>query len=199
MSRQQHIGAHVERGTQALSEQSLLPRLKHRSFEVALNGQGIPPEHAPLVTPWVGELLVTYAFEVGDQYVMASRHHLVQAGIDPRDVPAHAITNLKQRLGTVHRYERAGVYLVLCGGELEACLMLVDEFWQDICRQLGVSTLLASVPRRDRLLFTPDNRPEALTALREATAGFHAEQDDGHALSLQAMSLGPLGWRLVAN
>ncbi len=183
---------------------ALVPRIKHLAFERALDEHGIPREQRPLTEPLVGELLLTYAFDLPEQFVMASRLALERAGIAVHEAREIACANLKARLPEVKYYGREGVYLAVTGGELEACLLLVDEVWADARERVqgGVQggaqgDLVVAVPRRDRLLIADGRDPSKLAALRRAAREFHDEHDDGHALSLQLMVRHGAGWRLL--
>jgi len=55
----------------ALRHQQLVPRIKHVNFRKALQERGLPEEHLPATTPLCGELLVSYTFDLPEQFVIA--------------------------------------------------------------------------------------------------------------------------------
>jgi len=171
----------------------LVPRIKHLAFGRALRSQGIPADQMPVIEPLAGELEVTYAFDLPDQFRMASPAALRQAGVEPRQVRAVASENLRRRLGPVQVYSRGGVDLVVTGEDLEACLLLVEPFWSETQARLGPEFAVC-VPRRDRLLISHGLDAEALDATSVAAREFHAERNDAHALSLQLMVRRDGGW-----
>ena len=181
-----------------LLRSSLVPRIKHLAFEEALRERGIPAEQMPPTAPLVGELLVTYAFDLPEQFVMASASNLARAGISLDEVHALATRNLTARLPTIEYYEGPGVHLAVTGGDLEACLLLAEKVWDDAATRFKRGFVVC-VPRRDRLLVSDGGDAEAIAAIRRAAEEFYTEQDDGHALSLQLMSRVGNGWRLHAQ
>lgn len=81
---------------QGLSSEKLVPRNRHVDYPKALQAQGVPEQHLPATTPLCGELLVTYAFDLSEQFIMDTPGQLKQAGIAESEVPALALRNLMQ-------------------------------------------------------------------------------------------------------
>ncbi len=182
----------------APSRGALVPRIKHLAFERHLRGVGIPPEQLPLFEPLVGELLVTYAFDLPDQFVMANPTNLASAGIAPGEARALACANLSARAPKITIERHRGALLVVTGGDWEACLLLQDGLWSGAHARFEAGCFVCA-PRRDRLLVSDGSGNDAAAALRVAAASHFAEQDDGHALSMQLMTRHGPTWRVLVQ
>ncbi len=182
----------------AMVRRSLVPRIKHLAFERALHEHGIPPDQMPLTAPLAGELLVTYAFDLPEQFVMVNPANLARAGISTEEAHALAVGNLMSRLPPIEYYQGPGVHLAVTGGDLEACLLLADNVWDDAATRFK-NGFVVCAPRRDRLLVSDGDSTEAIAAILRAAEEFFTEEEDGHALSLQLMRRSGSGWALHAQ
>ena len=177
---------------------ALVPRIKHLAFERDLRERGIPSEHLPLFEPLVGELMVTYAFDLPDQFVMATPTNMARAGIALDEARGLSCVNLRSRLPEIQYVCRPRVFLATTGGNWEACLLLLDEVWQRVHARRPEGFVVC-VPRRDRLLISEGVGVEAMAALRRAADRVFMEQGDAHALSLQCMTWQHDHWRVRAQ
>lgn len=179
--------------------QGLTLRVKHRRFLDTLRLHGVPDEQLPVTAPLCGELLLSYAFEQPEQFVMATPPLLAWAGVALADCQALALNNFKGRFSAqlLRTGVHEGLVAVRTGGELEAVLLAFDGFWQHhVSSEIGRQTCVCA-PRRDVLLIANLSVPGALQALQtEAARVFHASTDE-HALSLQLMQWTPAGWQLA--
>ncbi|ABM56052.1 hypothetical protein [Verminephrobacter eiseniae] len=185
----------VEPPTLALRRKQLVPRIKHVNFRKALQERGLPEEHLPATTPLCGELLVSYAFDLPEQFVMVSPRQLKQAGIAVSEMPALALDNLARSMPEPQQSRLNGCIAINTGGDLEATLLLLDAFWEQMQASLG-GEIVAVVPRRNRLLLCAGNDAQALEQLDRQARVFFAEEQDAHALSLQKMVRRNGRWQL---
>lgn len=181
-----------------LLRSALVPRIKHLAFERALREHAIPAEHLPVFEPLVGELLVTYAFDLPEQFVMANPTNMSRAGLSPGEARALACANLRARLPTVGFVRGPGGSFARTGGDWEACLLLLDELWQCTPPRFDVGSVVC-VPRREQLLVSDGGDAQAIAAMREAAARLFHERDDEHALSLQLMTRVGDRWKVHAQ
>lgn len=178
-----------------LRREQLVPRIKHLNFIKTLQAYGIPVAQQPATTPLCGELLVTYAFDLPDQFVMATPEQLEQAGISVAEMPALALKNLAQGMPPPPRLRKQGCMDVRIDGQTEATLLLLDDFWQQIQAGLG-GDIVATAPRRDRLLVCDAGDAGALELLDKKSQAAFTEVQDEHALSLQKMLRRDGRWEL---
>lgn len=164
----------------------LVPRIKHQAFSLALERAGVPAEQRPVTTPLCGELLITYAFDLPDSFIMATPDLLEEARIAPADMGQLAIANLQRDLPQVSFSKQRECGLAQVGGDLEAALLLVDSVWGGIEPKMK-GELLAAVPRRDRLVLCDSANAEGMGALRGLIGEFFDEHNDQHRLSKQLM------------
>ena len=174
-------------------------RVKHRHFLDALRAHGVPSEQLPVTAPLCGELLLSYAFEQPERFVMATPPLLAQAGVAPDDCRALVLANFKGRFSAqlVRVSEHQGLFKVRTGGDLEAVLLAFDGFWQShVSREIGTETVVCA-PRRDVLLIADLTVHGALEALRGEAATAFGAGEDAHALSLQLMQWSTTGWQVA--
>jgi len=178
--------------------EQLTLRIKHQQFIEALRAHGVPEAQLPVTAPMCGELLISYAFDLPDHFVMATPPLLAAAGIEPDTRKALAVANFKGRFSAqlVKTGIHEGLIAVRTGQDMEAVLLVFDGFWQGHVRPEIAGDLIVCVPRRDVLLIADTAVPGALQALRaESARAFHAVADN-HALSLQQMQWTADGWAL---
>ncbi|MEF7615655.1 DUF1444 domain-containing protein [Aquincola sp. MAHUQ-54] len=174
----------------------LLPRIKHIAFLQALRDAGVPAEQQPATSALCGELLVTYAFDQPEQFVMATPGLLARTGIAPQDAAAVALTNLRRQLPEPKYFMKGGCIAAYTGGGLEATLLLLDDLWLDLQPRFRGDIVVAA-PHRDRLLMCDSGDTQALATLRDDSRQFLAEADDGHGLSAQLMVRRGGRWQLL--
>ena len=177
---------------------ALVPRIKPLAFERTLRDYGIPHEKMPLIEPLVGELLVAYAFDLPGHVMTANLANIARIGISPDEVHALAMRNLKARLPPIEYSASHGVFLAVTGRDLEACLLLADNVWEDAAVRFKRGFVVCA-PRRDCLLVSEGDTAEAIAAIRHAARDIVAKQDDAHGLSMQLMSRAGRQWRLHAE
>jgi len=188
---QPSIGANLRRD-------QLVPRLKHVHFVRALEQAGVPPAQRPAIMPLCGDLLVTYAFDLPDTFMMASPALLEQTGIAPAEVAQLAIENLGRQMSEPQFMNQDGCGVAHTGDNLEATLLLLDGVWAGLQSHIR-GELLAAVPRRDRLLVCDSANADATRALPGLAAAYFAEHEDQHALSTQIMVRRGGNWTLYAS
>lgn len=178
-----------------LTAARLRPRIRHVNYIKTLREAGMPPDQIPDHAPLCGDLLVTYAFDLPDSFIMATVTLLESAGIARRDAPRVARENLASILPRVSFQTNDGYGMAMTGGELEASLLVLDGLWQVVQEDIG-GELLVTVPRRNRLLMCDSAHGHAVDALRAQTLKFSRELHDQHYLSNQIMVRRDDAWSL---
>lgn len=178
-----------------LRRDQLVPRIKHAEFVRTLDRAGVAPAQRPAFSPLCGDLLVTYAFDLPDSFVMATAPLLEHAGIDEDEMARLAVDNLERNLPESKFYASRGCGLAHVGGDLEATLLLVDSVWDGIVPDVS-GELVACAPRRNRLLVCDSANSAALEQLRAQSQEFFVEEEDHHALSTQLMVRRGARWML---
>lgn len=184
--------------TPAVSRDTLVPRIRHIDFLKALQTHGIPPEQMPVTLPLCGELILTYAFDLPEQFVMATPPFLAQAGVSPDEVDTLARANLKGRFSAqLLRTDHDGLMAVQAGDGFEAVLLILDAFWDQHVRSVVAGDIVSAAPRRDVLLIADAAIAGAVDALREQAAAVLRGSQDAHGLSAQAMVRRDGRWQML--
>jgi uncharacterized protein YtpQ (UPF0354 family) len=179
----------------ALNASQLVPRIKHLNFLRAVREAGVPEDEVPYHSPLCGELLVTYAFDLPDSLIMATTGLLKQTGVSFNDLPPLARANLQRLLPQPQFFAKDGCGLAYTGEGMEATLLLVDKVWNEMQPSFR-GDIIATAPRRDRILMCDSADASAVAALRVQSQGFFNEIDDPHRLSTQLMVRRDGGWTL---
>lgn len=177
---------------------TLVPRIRHVNFLKALQAHGVPPEQMPVTQPLCGELLVTFAFDLPEQFVMATPPLLARAGIAPDEIDALVRTNLKGRFGAqLMKTDQDGLMTVQAGDAYEAVLLILDGFWDQHVRSVVAGDIVVAAPRRDVLLIADAAVAGAVAALRERANEVFRGSTDAHGLSAQVMVRRDGRWQLL--
>jgi hypothetical protein len=99
-------------------------------------------------------LLAAYLVDEGEYYSYVQHRHLADSLITCDELHAQALANLTalaEKRAEVRPY--GNIYAVLMGGDFEASIILVDEFWSEWNAQLAPDGFLAAFPARDLLAF----------------------------------------------
>ena len=139
----------------------IFPRLKHLNFVEALQPAlealkemgGDPIADTPVTRPLAGDLLISYAFDMTDQWRAVSNRHMLELGLDPNSLHALAMSNLEDAFSHLLRIESLKLYrIVTTGYELEACAMLIPDLWDRLAGEVR-GELLVVVPTVDQISF----------------------------------------------
>lgn len=180
----------------ALHVGQLQPRIKHLAFARTLQEAGMTEDEVPLMQNFCGELLVTYAFDTPDQFIMATPDLLEQVGVTEDDLPDVAMSNLVKAMRWPPQFKlKNGVNKLDLGGNHEAVLLIVSGAFDQIESHLE-GPPVASAPHRDCLLICNSSSTDAIAELRRQTAEEFNQRQDNHRLSTQVMIRRDGIWRL---
>ena len=156
---------------QPLDPSLIVPRIKHTNFLAILRDKIKNEDSLPATEPLVADLLVTYAFDLPESFQMVRVADVRQMGLSPEQLRATAIANLKAQLGNIGRAGEPPLLKVVTGNNLEACVLLVDDFWAGLAGKIPPEVVVG-VPTRDVLLITTSASAKGgIQMLREAING----------------------------
>lgn len=181
----QHLDATPTEHTTLHADQ-LRPRIKHKAFARALAARGVPRDQMPLMQVLCGDLLVAYAFDLPDGFRMATAADIAAVGVTKDELHGVTFRNVIRTVPEPKYLNRDNVHLMQTGQQMETSMLVIDGLWDLIQPQLK-GPILASAPRRDRLLLCDGADEQAIAALRRQTAEYFDEHDDEHRLSTQIM------------
>ncbi len=159
----------------------IVPRIKHTNFLRALNEMPeIQADSMPIIEPLVGDLLLTYALDVGPNFISVSAGTLEQYQINQSDLRQIAETNALEAMSELRVRTEGAVNELLARDNMAACSILYPELWQQIEQELN-GPVVAAFPHRDIVLYTCADSPEHVASLKAAVA--QIDFDETHALS----------------
>jgi uncharacterized protein YtpQ (UPF0354 family) len=168
------------------STSQIVPRIKHTNFLAAVKSMGASPDETPVTEPLIADLLITYAFDLPGSFQMVSPNDCRNLGIGEEKLRGIAVENLKKQLGKIGFQGKQPLQKVMVGNDLEACLLLVDDFWSQLAGQIPPE-IVVGVPARDVLLVSTSSSPDdGLKRLRELTVQAHAKGGN-HNLTTQLL------------
>lgn len=178
----------------------ILPRIKHVDFNAGLSLAGMPADQLPITEPLVGKLVVTYAFDLPQGFMMVRQQDLTQLGIAREQLRKLSLDNLKKHTPQIAA-EPAGadgeLRRVVTGNHFEACTLLASNFWKTVATQVAGEVLMA-VPSRDVVLFCSSQSPLALQAMAQAVTEV-LRIETGHALSEELFAWRSGEWQVAGK
>jgi uncharacterized protein YtpQ (UPF0354 family) len=151
----------------------IVPIVKDRAWmaEVRKGVQGrvTGPMSEHVFEPLNEQLTIVYAEDSPKNIRYLSPDMLVAAKIPRETLRALAIANLRRIVPKIEVQGGNGVFMIIAGGDFEACLLLFDDLWQG--RQMDVrGDYVVAIPSRDMLLVTGSQHPEGIQKVREVAA-----------------------------
>ena len=113
------------------------------------------------------DLSLIYYVETPGGRVFVNADILGKLGLEKYELLLEALTNLQARLGKVERVGRGPAFLLRANGQDEACLMVLDQFWESIQNDVE-GELLVAIPAQACILFTGSKSTRGIIALRAA-------------------------------
>ncbi|QDU79032.1 hypothetical protein Pla110_07360 [Polystyrenella longa] len=136
----------------------------------------------PFTEPLVGELLITYAFDLPDTFQMVRRADLTEINVIPSELRKLAVENLRSRVGQGGYQGDPPVLRIVLGDNYDACALLYDDLWTMLGDKIPPN-LIVGVPHRDVVLLTTTASTNGgLEQIRAMVNEFHAT-DDVHGLT----------------
>lgn len=160
----------------------IVPRIKHQNFLAAVGSTGMLEDDKPYTEPLVGDLLVTYAFDLPETFQMVRKRDVADLGLAPQQLRETAVTNLKSRVGQGGYHGDPPVLRVVLGNNFDACALLYDDLWAMLGQKIPPE-IIVGVPHRDAVLMTTTASTKGgLEQIRAMVADIHAK-DEVHGLT----------------
>lgn len=144
----------------------IVPRIKHIDFLPAIRERSKNEDDLPVTEPLVADLLVTYAFDLPETFQMVRKRDVREISLSSEQLRAIAIANLKRQVGDFGYRGDPPLVQAVTGNDLEACVLLLDDFWQMLADQIPPE-IVVGVPTRDALFVTTSAWTNGLQLLRE--------------------------------
>ncbi len=171
------------------------PRIKHVAFIEGLKQiSDMPASSLPVVESLVGDLVLSYAMDMGDSYVSVSpdvltKHMRNQEELRPmaEDNALDAMRQIRQFSGIVNSLET--------GDNLIAASILYPELWEQLKSEMG-GDILVAFPHRDKVLYVREDDEPGVVELRRILEE-EIDFKDAHALSKRVYKPINRGWKVL--
>jgi uncharacterized protein YtpQ (UPF0354 family) len=146
---------------------------------------------APVVYPWMPNLLVTYVIDATDALVPIRERDI--EGVTREQLHATALANLRKRAAAKLRVEQRGsTFVLVMDGKFEASTLLLDELWDAKLRVHVQDAIVVCVPARNVVAFTSTSSPSGIDELVAIVQHLHP---GGENLLVQDLFVrGDRGW-----
>lgn len=138
----------------------------------------LPESESPVIRPLGHRLLAAYLVDEGESFAYVQYRHLAEAGMSTEELHVSAVQNLaalaEERV-EVRTY--GNIYAVLMGGNFEASLVLLEEFWSEWYSHLAPNGYVVAFPARDILAFGDSSSAEAIHELSQVCQRGNGEVD----------------------
>src|SRR5689334_3827492 len=114
-----------------INASQIVPRIKPKDFNAGLSQSGMPADQLPITEPLVGNLVVSYAFDLPQGLLLVRQQDLAQLGIPADGVRKVALENLKKQMPQIvvdPQGTDQEVLRIVTGGQWEACTLLANNF-----------------------------------------------------------------------
>jgi uncharacterized protein YtpQ (UPF0354 family) len=136
----------------AIDRNSLVPIVKDSLFLRSIQEQ--TGNQANLAAEeLLGDLWIVYASDSDQQIRFLEWADIDAVGLSRDEVKTVALGNLQTLLPEISRHGDGPVYMLTCGGNYEASLILVSSIWESQA-ELVAGDLILGVPNRDMVVFT---------------------------------------------
>ena len=173
----------------------VVPRIKHTNFLAAVDSiPGMTDASRPLTEPLVGDLLLTYAIDIGPSYLSVTAATLKDHNLQQDDLRALAQASGRQALKEIQFRTDGTIHELTAPENMAACSLLYPELWRQIEQEMGAPIAVA-FPHRDFVLYAKAD-PAGIAALNDVMS--QLDFDQTHALSRLLYRLSPSGWEVAA-
>lgn len=188
--------ARTPQTSDGLSADRILPRVTVDIFSAKLLRQEVSDDQMPIIDPIAGDLAVVYVFDLPQGFVMVSEMRKRELGLTTGQLRQVALQNLRRQMPGISRRVDPPLMAVVTGNHLEACVLLLNEFWCALASEMP-GGIVVSVPHRDVLLVTSADSEQGLARLREVTDDAFGREPT-HSLSADLFRWTGTGWEVFA-
>jgi hypothetical protein len=147
----------------------VVPRIYVALPDVGTAEVTLSKAESPVERRLVADLLIFYAFDLGNYYRIVSYGDLERLAITADELHERALLNLGELNLEVRAHKGDRVFMLTAGGNYEATLILLPKVWESVSEMVS-GQLVAAVPARDVLYFTGDADLENLAEMRKWTS-----------------------------
>ncbi len=182
--------------------ETIVPRIKHLHFLAAAATLSDKSSDRPVTMPFVADLVVAYSFDLPQIFQSVMQRDLTRLGMSVESLHERAIRNLMEHMPPIEYVgdpEEPSVLALKCGYDMEACMLLVPEYWNAASANLPNGKLVVAVPMRNLVLLTSSASMSGLEVLREVIRQASLVEDRTHNLSKSLLVWGEGRWTEFGN
>lgn len=138
------------------------------------NEMEIPEDQKPIVKSLYEDLILCFAVDQGNSYkILQNEVFKKNPNLNEDLLQQISVNALIEEIGEQIKMngDPEHIIMVTAGGNFEAAIILLDNFWQQI-HQLINGNAIISIPARDLLFICRVGNQEAIQKLREITKGY---------------------------
>lgn len=196
---QEHVAATLEaaRGADGTlpepTRDDFIPTIRNAAWLTDARTAGLA------AVPFVGDLVVVYAWDRAKSIAYASRTDVERIGMTQGELQELALANLRRRLPRELSTRGDGKsFLFTAGGNVEASLILIPEIWDNLAAQLP-GDVVACIVARDVCLVTATGIPEGTASLVAARDRIVSGMADSELISTSLLVRRGGSWAVMAN
>jgi uncharacterized protein YtpQ (UPF0354 family) len=163
------IGDAVEANTELIDRNRIVPILKDKAWledvNRTLKARGHEKGLASVYEPYNAELMIVYAQDTPSNVQHLTPENLATLKMELKELRPLACANLSRILPEPDFQPQNGLYRIMANGDYDACLLLLDDFWNSAKIEID-GELIAAVPARDFLVVTGSRDPSAVAQLK---------------------------------
>jgi uncharacterized protein YtpQ (UPF0354 family) len=153
-----------------IDQSSIVPILKDGAWVTEIDRNMKQRSKEKMLTaihePYNEELTIVYAQDTPRNVQYLTSDNLAALKLDLKQLGLLACANLKRLLPEPDIRADNGLYRIMAGGNYDACLLLLDDFW-DIAKIEVDGELIAAVPARDFLMVTGSGDASQVARLKQ--------------------------------
>ncbi len=135
----------------------ILPRIKQQNFLASIDSlEGMTDSSRPVVEQLAGDLLLTYAVDIGDSYLMLTPAILLEHNLASDKARELAELNALSVLSEIRVRTDGTIHELTAPENMAACAILCPALWKQIEGEVG-GPVIAAFPHRDAVFYAADN------------------------------------------
>ncbi|MDR9768324.1 DUF1444 family protein [Shewanella baltica] len=177
------------------NELSIVPRLKNVNYIRHLKDEhNMADDDIPYTSPFVGDLLLSYAFDTNSQFIAVSPNTAAHFGLKGDTWQDTAKMNTLPSLSRLKYTQQGEMYFISAEDNMAACTLLWPELWDQIERDNQLSVAVAAL-HRDVVIFVDKDNQQAIQELTHYLSEYQAT--DNHELSKLIFERHGFSWGIL--
>jgi uncharacterized protein YtpQ (UPF0354 family) len=158
----------------------VIPRLKRADYVESMRQvEGMDEANMPLTDPLFGDLILSYALDIGEHFMALSQVHLEPLNIGELDWRHDCKLNCLNALAKLEHHKEGRLRFMQAPDSMTACTVLFPELWDQVMADFALDPVIA-VLHRDLIVYADKHDAQAMAELQHYVDTF---EGDHHSLS----------------